>query len=472
MKPNIVLINCDDLGYGDLGCYGSKKNDTPALDKLAEEGAKFTDFYMASPVCSPSRGAMMTGCYPPRIGFGDFHGEIVLFPGFDIGLNPKETTLPRMLKNAGYNTLHVGKWHCGDQEEFLPTNHGFDDYYGLPYSNDMAISEKNQSFPPLPLLDGTDVIEQQPDQRSLTERYTERSIRFIRDNAESPFFLYLGHMHVHLPLYAPEVFEKKSRNGEYGACVMAIDWSTAAIVEALKKYGVYENTLIIFTSDNGSRNDFGESNGVLRGTKRETYEGGQRVPFIVHWKGKVEPTVSSELVTALDLLPSLATIAGGKLDQNQMIDGIDLSDLLLGKTKKSKRTTFFYYLCNTLEAARFGKWKLHVAKPAVSRLSEEESKDPSKIPAPVIDVSQAVCELYDLENDPSESVNLYEQNPEVVSKIMEQIQACRIDIGDAFTGIKGKNNRPIGRVAHARPLTHYDENHPYIMAMYDKNEVG
>ncbi|GAB1483411.1 hypothetical protein MASR2M78_22270 [Treponema sp.] len=472
MKPNIVLINCDDLGYGDLGCYGSKKNDTPYLDTLAAEGIKFTDFYMASPVCSPSRAAMMTGCYPPRIGFGDFHGEIVLFPGFDIGLHKDEVTIADVLKDVGYKTMHVGKWHCGDQEEFLPTSHGFDDYYGLPYSNDMAITEKNRQFPPLPLLHGLDVIEQQPDQRSLTERYTEKSIEFIRDSKENPFFLYLGHMHVHLPLYAPVEFEKRSRNGDYGACVMAIDWSTGAIVAALKKYGVYENTLIIFTSDNGSRNDFGESNGILRGSKRETWEGGQRVPFIVHWKGHIKQAVNHSIVTSLDLLPSLAAIAGSSAPTDRIIDGLDLSDLILGKVNESKRNTFFYYLTNTLEAARFGDWKLHVAKPRVSRKSEEDSMDSSEIPAPVIDDDEEVKELYHLVNDPGETNNVYDQYPEVVAMIIERVKACREDIGDAFTKTKGKNNRPIGKVENARTLTEYDENHPYIIAMYDKNEVG
>ncbi len=472
MKPNIVLINCDDLGYGDLGCYGSKKNDTPNLDKLAEEGIRFTDFYMASPVCSPSRGAMMTGCYPPRIGFGDFHGEIVLFPGDDLGLNPEEITIAKVLKNAGYHTFHVGKWHCGDQEEFLPTNHGFDDYYGLPFSNDMAITEKNKDFPPLPLLHGTDVIQQQPDQRSLTERYTEKCIEFIKDNQNNPFFLYMAHMHVHLPLYAPEHFVKMSRNGDYGACVMAIDWSAGAIVEALKKYGIYENTIIIFTSDNGSRNDFGESNGILRGGKRETWEGGQRVPFIVHWKGHIEPAVSDELITSLDLYPSLVSIGEASIPTDRIIDGIDLSDLMLGKTQKSKRKEFFYYLCNTLEAARVGEWKLHVAKPKISREKEEISRDASVIPKPVIDQDEEVKELYNLREDPGETKNVYDQHPDIVKMIMERIELCRKDIGDAFTGIKGQNVRKPGKTDNPKPLTQYDENHPYIISMYDKTEVG
>ncbi|NLY37572.1 MAG: sulfatase-like hydrolase/transferase, partial [Tissierellia bacterium] len=201
MKPNIVLINCDDLGYGDLGCYGSKKNDTLAIDKLAKEGMKFTDFYAASPVCSPSRGALMTGCYPPRIGFGAFNGEWVLFPGDDVGLNPDEKSLASILKDAGYSTMHVGKWHCGDQPEFLPTRHGFDDYYGLPYSNDMAPMEARPTMPPLPLISGEEVIQEQPDQCSLTERYVEKSLEFIKKNKDKPFFLYFAHMHVHLPLY-------------------------------------------------------------------------------------------------------------------------------------------------------------------------------------------------------------------------------------------------------------------------------
>ena len=214
-RPNIILINCDDLGYGDLGVYGSTANKTPAIDRLAAEGVRFTDFYMASPVCSPSRGAMMTGCYPPRIGFGMFDGHMVLFPGQAVGLNPSEITIARLLKEAGYATSHIGKWHCGDQPEFFPTEHGFDEYYGLPYSNDMGRQHHSwKPYPPLPLMENGEVIEEQPDQASLTERYLERSLRFIRKNRDRPFFLYLAHMHVHLPHYAPERFRKQSYNGD------------------------------------------------------------------------------------------------------------------------------------------------------------------------------------------------------------------------------------------------------------------
>ena len=301
-KPNIILINCDDLGYGDLGCYGSKLNDTPNIDKLSEEGIKFTNFYMASPVCSPSRAAMLTGCYPPRISFGSFDdNRNVLFPGSPTGLNPNEITIANQVKSAGYNTKIIGKWHCGDQKEFLPTNYGFDSYYGIPYSNDMGravipedmipggsfgpIDEETRSrrekFPPLPLISDNEVIQEQPDQAGITERYVEESIKFIRKNKKQPFFLYLAHMYVHLPLYAPERFINNSRNGRYGAAVSGIDWSTAMILDELKKLDLDENTLIIFTSDNGSNTRNNGSNAPLRGKKQETYEGGQRVPMIM-----------------------------------------------------------------------------------------------------------------------------------------------------------------------------------------------
>ena len=283
-RPNIILINCDDLGYGDLGCYGSEVNKTPILDKLAGDGIRFTDFYMASSVCSPFRGAMMTGCYPPRIGFGSFDGQRVLFPGQGIGLNPNELTISKLLQKAGYATKIIGKWHCGDQKEFLPTRYGFDSYYGLPYSNDMGIQSQmwyprpsSLLHPPLPLMRDDEVIQEQPDQSGLTERYVEEATRFIRANVKKPFFLYLAHMYVHLPIYAQNRFIRESENGVYGAAVASIDWATGVILAELKRYNLDENTLVIFTSDNGSRlNDGGGSNGPLRGAKGSTWEGGQR----------------------------------------------------------------------------------------------------------------------------------------------------------------------------------------------------
>ena len=459
MKPNIVLFNCDDLGYGDLGCYGSTRNDTPVLDRLAREGRRFTSFYMASPVCSPSRGAMMTGCYPPRIGFGSFHGNWVLFPGDSIGLNPSEITIAKLLQDAGYATMHVGKWHCGDQPDFLPTRHGFDDYYGLPYSNDMGPSGLRPDLPPLPLLHGETVIEQQPDQCSLTERYVERSLAFIRANRDRPFFLYFAHMHVHLPLYAPAHFVKSSRNGDYGACVSAIDWAAGAVLYTLEMLGLRENTIVIFTSDNGSRNDFGESNGPLRGTKGTTWEGGQRVPFIVNWPGHIAPSVSDGLMASLDLYPTLARLCGAVIPTDRIIDGIDATGLLTGNTEESPRDTFFYYMCNYLEAVRSGNWKLHVSRSVSGTHPSDGQREP-------------VFELYDLSKDIAEENNVYSRNPQVVAALHAKMEDCRKDLGDESMGMPPTNARPVGRVENARPMTQYNPNHPYIIALYDRDEVG
>ncbi len=469
-KPNVILINCDDLGYGDLSCYDSAEHSTPYLDGLAAQGRRFTDFYVGSSMCTPSRGCLLTGCYPPRIGFGEFNGEYVLFPGDDLGLNPEETSLARMFKNAGYNTLHVGKWHCGDQPGFLPTDHGFDDYYGLPFSNDMCRMTSRPHVPPLPLLHGSEVIQQQPDQSSLTERYVEKCVEFIRENSGAPFFLYLAHMHVHLPLYPAACFAAKSRNGDYGACVEAIDWSAGVLVSALKQCGIYEDTILIFTSDNGSRNDFGPSNGILRGTKATTYEGGLRVPFIVHWPGHISPGVSDGLFTAMDLYPTLAKIVGGTVPADRVIDGMDLSELLLGRTETSARDTFFYYMANNLEAVRSGDWKLHVSRrPGAGKPGPH---DGTKGIHSQLHNNLPVQELYNLRNDPGEMNNVYAQHPDIVASLMKKIEACRDDLGDTFTGKAGRNVRPAGRVENAKPLTEYDPEHPYIIAMYDRNEVG
>lgn len=451
IRPNIVLINCDDLGYGDPGCYGSTVNDTPTIDRIAKEGIRFTDFYMASPVCSPSRGAMMTGCYPPRIGFGSFDGRWVLFPGQPVGLNTAETTIAKLLQQGGYATKLVGKWHCGDQKAFLPTRHGFDSYFGLPYSNDMGIQTEVDTYPPLPLLRDEEVIQAQPDQAALTERYVDESVRFIRDNKNRPFFLYLAHMHVHLPIYAPDRFLKASRNGRYGAAVSSVDWATSVLLHELKTLGLDDDTLVIFTSDNGSRcRDEGGSTGPLRGTKGTTWEGGQRVPCLMRWPGKIAPgTVCGELVTALDFYPTLATVAGVAVPDDRLIDGKDLSPLLLGATRSSPRDTFYYYLKNNLEAVRKGRWKLHVRK------GDEEMQA-----------------LYDLRADVGETQNLYDNHPEVVRELQEALSACRQDIGDEATGVVGRRTRPIGRVEAPDTLTHFDPEHPYFIAMYDLKERG
>lgn len=449
-RPNIILINCDDLGYGDLGCYGSRVNRTPVIDRMASEGMRLTDFYMASPVCSPSRGAMMTGCYPPRIGFGSFDGEWVLFPGQGIGLHPDEKTIATQLRDAGYHTMLIGKWHCGDQPAFLPTRHGFDHYYGLPYSNDMGRQPgREDKFPPLPLMRDEEVIQEQPDQRSLTERYVEQAVRFIRDHRENPFFLYLAHMHVHLPHYAPERFERESVNGEYGAAVECVDWSTGVLLDELKRQKLDENTLVVFTSDNGSRGDRGGSNAPLRGKKGTTWEGGLRVPCILRWPGMIPAgQVRSDIASSMDFYPTFLRLGQAVLPTDRIIDGVDMSPMLF-EEGCSARKTFHYYMKDRLEAVREGRWKLHAHK--------EDT---------------VMTALYDLERDMGEQSDLAQAHPDVVERLQGLLDACRKDIGDAVTGVTGENKRPAGRVANPDTLTHYHPDHPYMHAMYDKGDAG
>jgi arylsulfatase A-like enzyme len=445
-QPNIILINCDDLGYGDLSCYGSTRNQTPSLDRLAAGGKRFTDFYMASPVCSPSRGAMMTGCYPPRIGFGSFNGEVVLFPGDDIGLSSSETTVATQLQNAGYATKIIGKWHCGDQPEFLPTRHGFDEYFGIPYSNDMGRQSNRVDNPPLPLLRNETVIQAQPDQRGITERYTDEALQFIDKNQSKPFFLYLAHMYVHVPLFVPQQFLEQSKNGAYGGAVECIDWCMGILMNHLEQLGLSDNTLIVFTSDNGSRaRDEGGSNQPCRGTKATTWEGGQRVPCIMRWPEKIASgTVSDAIVASMDFFPTFSKLAGESVSTERIIDGNDISGLMFDESDFVGNDVFYYYAQNTLEAIRVGDWKLHFRK------GDTE-----------------IFELYNLRDDVSETVNRFDEKPEVVADLVGKAQEIREDIGDEALGIDGRNNRPVGRVENAEPLTEYRKDHPYMIAMYD-----
>ena len=445
-KPNVLLINCDDLGYGDLGSYGSKVNKTPYTDRLAKEGLLFTSCYAASPVCSPSRAALLTGCYPTRVGI-----DRVLFPGDFLGLSQDEFTMPQLFKNAGYATALVGKWHCGDQKEFFPGKFGFDSYYGIPYSNAMGMMagrDDPDNSPPLPVMSGDEVIEEQPDQRAITERYVEKCIEFIRANRDNPFFLYFAQMHVHLPHYAAERFVRESENGDFGACVASADWASGAVIFELERLGLLENTLVIFTSDNGSRADRGASNYPLRGNKQTTWEGGQRIPMLVYWKGKIKPGTCDELITQMDILPSLAAMLGEDLG-DKTIDGLDVSQTLL-KGGPSPRKDFVYYAPQgRLEAVRKGKWKLHLYK------GRKEQKL-----------------LFDLDADIGEENNLYDEYPEVVSELTELYELYREKLGDSITKTKGNEARPGGIVENPVNLTVYNPDHPYYIAEYDKGDVG
>ncbi len=418
---------------------------------MAAEGTLFTDFYAASAVCSPSRGALLTGCYPPRIGFGEFEGEGVLFPGQGVGLNPSERTVAGVLRKAGYATRIIGKWHCGDQPPFLPINHGFDGYYGIPYSNDMGLQAgKSDSYRvPLPLLRDGEVIEAQLDQASVTGRYVEDAVTFLRANRDRPFFLYFAHMYVHLPLYVQDRFLRESANGPYGAGVAAIDWATGVIFAELKRLGIDRNTLVLFTSDNGSRNDFGPSCGNLRGRKGTTWEGGQRVPFIARWPGTVPAgRVNHDILSNIDLLPTLAALAGAALSPEPTIDGVDASALLTGRAERPPRTEFWYYLRNDLEAVRVGDWKLHLRKRG------EQARA-----------------LYNLREDCGESADRLSFEPETVALLEAAAERARAAIGDGATGTVG-DCRPIGRIDEPQPLTRYDPDYPYFMAEYDLTDAG
>ncbi len=449
----------DDLGYGDLGCYGSMLNKTPRLDRMAEEGLRCTDFYMGAPVCSPSRAGLMTGCYPKRVGLDSGVEWGVLLPADPIGLSPDEITVAGLLKETGYATGIIGKWHLGDQPPFLPTRHGFDSWFGLPYSNDHYMGRKKELLPenyaerfrkhghnPLPLMEKEEIIELEPDQSSLTARYTDKAVSFISEHKDEPFFLYLAHMYVHTPLFPPKEFLEKTENGEYGAEVECLDWSTGVILDVLKELGLDEDTLVIFTSDNGAACRQG-SNAPLRGGKASTWEGGMREPCIMRWPGTIpEGSVSGEVISSIDFLPTFTGFAEGKVPQDRIIDGHDISDIICGKEAAgSPWEAYFYYGSgnHTLEAVRSGPWKL--------RLIDNE--------------------LFNLEKDISENSNLYDQYPDIVNRLTGYAQQCRKDIGDARTGTEGENCRPAGRVENPKPLATRDQADARIRAMYDLDDI-
>ena len=435
-SPNFIIIFTDDQGFEDIGCFGSPKIKTPHLDKLAAEGRKFTSFYSANSVCSPSRASLLTGCYPVRVSIPG-----VLFPRHEIGLNPDEITIADLLKSKGYATSCIGKWHIGHKPKFLPTRQGFDSYYGIPYSNDMTIDpeanlaadiklregftlDRIRNEKPkkdfVPLMRNEEVIEYPCDQTTLTKRYTEEAVKFIEENKNKPFFLYLPHTMPHIPLFASEKFKGKSERGLYGDTIEEIDWSVGEIMKSLRDNNLDENTLVIYTSDNGPwklKGGRGGSAHPLRGFKFQTYEGGMRVPCIMHWKGKV-PAGSScdEIAATIDLLPTIAGLSGAEMPNDRTIDGKDIWPLIAGKKgAQTPHEIYFFYKGNKLESARQGKWKL--------RRSGKKSQ-------PV--------ELYDLASDISESKNLAKENEILVNEMINKM--------NLFDEKLKKNQRPAGKL--------------------------
>jgi len=417
-KPNFIVLFIDDMGYGDIEPFGSKLNKTPALNCMAAEGMKLTSFYVAAPVCTPSRAALMTGCYPKRVGLATGSWGIVLFPKDSHGLNPKEKTIASILKDAGYATGCFGKWHLGDQPEFLPTNYGFDTYFGIPYSNDMWPMEQEsdewQVAPcPLPVLRNdkvVDIVKDMDDQAQLCKRFTNEAVAFIRDNRDRPFFVYLPHAFIHSPRRASKAFMDKAGGNATRAQIEEVDWSTGQILDTIKELGLSEDTMVLFTSDNGGTG--GSSNEPLRGNKGSTWEGGMREPTLAWWPGKIPAnTTCDEIATTMDLLPTFAIFAGGKVPKDRVIDGRNIAPLLLGRANaKSPHQAFFYYKGNDLQAVRSGKWKLHTNG-----------------------------QLYNLRKDIGERHNVAKDNPGVAKRLTKYLDDCRADLDDP------KNCRPVGK---------------------------
>ena len=429
-KPNIIVIFCDDLGWGDLGCFGNPVIRTPNIDRMASEGQKWTQFYVAAPVCTPSRAALMTGRYPIRNGMTSAK-RAVLFPDSGGGLPPEEITLAEMLKDVGYATGIVGKWHLGHLPEYLPTAQGFDSYFGIPYSNDMdktggpgymAEVRKDTSYYPqfehynVPLMRNTEIIERPADQNTLTKRYTEEAIRFIEDNANQPFFLYLPHSMPHIPLFASANFRGRSPRGLYGDVVEELDESVGAILDTLSDLKLDSKTLVVFSSDNGPWLSFethGGSAGPLRAGKGTTFEGGMRVPTIFWWPGKIPPSTKQDLGSTLDFMATFCAIAGGELPENRKLDSYDLSDVLF-RDLESPRQQMFYWTNAQLHAVRRGPWKLHLKmREAVNYGKEVELAKP---------------ELYNLEHDISEKYNLADKLPESVELMLKLVDEHLLDI--------------------------------------------
>jgi arylsulfatase A-like enzyme len=455
--PNIILILMDDMGYGDIGRTGANQYETPNLNRLASQGMQFTRYYCPQAVSSASRAGLLTGCYPNRIGITG-----ALMPYSNNGINADETTIAEMLKSKGYHTGIIGKWHLGHHKQFLPLQHGFDEYYGIPYSNDMwpvdfdgvpihlkdSTDYKNR-YPVLPLVEGNEKAGEVltlADQDKLTTTYTERAVKFIEQHKEEHFFLYLPHSMVHIPLGVSEKFRGKSKQGMYGDVMMEVDWSIGEIMKALEKYGLEDNTLIIFTSDNGPWLNFGNhagSTGGLREGKSTSWEGGQRMPCIMRWPGVIPAgDICSRLATALDVLPTLAEITGAPLPDLK-IDGVNILPLMLGdKTASPRRDFYYYYQQNSLEAVQRDNWKLVLPHKGRTYRGMKPGADGWPGPTGIETIEEA--ELYNLRRDPGEWYDVSAYYPEKVKELEALAEQAREDLGDDLTNSPGKNRRKAG----------------------------
>jgi len=445
--PNIVIIFADDMGYADLSCYGSKICTTPNLDALAKRGMRFTSFYVSEAVCSASRSSMMTGCYAQRV---SIHGA--LGPSSEVGLNPDETTIAEVVKPLGYATCAIGKWHLGHLPPFLPTRQGFDEYLGLPYSNDMwpyhyGDQDRGKigpgNYPDLPLIEGEDTVLLNPRQDSLVGRYTERALDFISRSKDKPFLLYLAYSHPHIPIAASEKFKGSTGKGLYADMIAEIDDSVGQVVAKLGQLGLTDNTLVVFTSDNGPWQMFGNyagETGPLRGDKGTSFEGGVREPGIFCFPGRIKPgSESHAIASTMDILPTIAALTGAELPKNK-IDGHDIAPLLRGETNDSPTDAFYYYYGGQLQAVRVGDWKLHV--PHKWRRVVKPGKDgqPGPVDFPTLELS-----LFNLKDDIGETINLADKHPEVVRQLMKVVEEARAELGDSATNRKGAGLRDPGR---------------------------
>lgn len=450
-RPNIVLIFADDLGYGDLGCYGEKRWKTPAIDSIAANGIRFTDFHSSQPVCSASRASLLTGCYANRIGM---HGA--LYHGSKNGIHADEVLLPELLREKGYKTCAVGKWHLGHHQQFLPLQHGFDRYLGLPYSNDMwphGKVVKPGTFVELPLFRDNTIIDTDvdaEDQKKLTQQYGNFAVDFIEESKQAPFFLYFAHTFPHVPLFAGADYAGKSPAGIYGDVLEEFDDTVGRILETLRKYDLEKNTLVIFTSDNGPWLTYGSHAGTagpLRDGKGTIYEGGVRVPMIAKWPGVIPPgSTQSETAMTIDVLPTLARILGAELPKHP-IDGLDIFDLLTNKPgAKCPHDVFYhYYRTGELQALRSGPWKLILPHDAYCY-------DPSEVgsaglPGKSRTIKITAPELYHLGNDLSEQSNVASMNPQVLEQLLKLAERGREELGDSLTKTTGKGLRPAGMIS-------------------------